>query len=1110
MKKKTKIRIALISLICIVALPVTAFMILSWGILPPEKLTPLVVNIANKYLNAQFQCDQIELTYFETFPYMGIAITNGNIVSYVAADSLLAVELQGKTDSLISFSKCTVSLDPILYLSDGKIGIKDIIVENPRIFGFVNSQGKANWEITMEASDSTSTESAESAMPPIDIKQIRIRNGNITYYNSVQQLYTHVESFFLTLDGAITHRGNELDIETGWKAFKYLSADYSLENKLELHASSKLKLSDNYKRVTFSDTELLINKLPFMLSGDVYTNDSTQNMELNLDYGLKVPDLNSLLAFIPSAFLNKDSGLKATGKIDLSGSIRGELGDSVYPVLTACCILEDGSLHGKDKNQGIDSLSMDLDLHLDMANSDSSFIDLSRMFIKGKLSSFNMKSKVTDILKNPNVTASMKGNINFTELSKLLVSPDTLLANGVINMDIETRFKASDIQRANYGKIYASGQMSIDSFKAVSKPFDILMIINRAKLSLDSETKLDKFMEGQKLLSGKLEVDSLNVKWKEDVLTVLSHLKVAITTPPSMDTTAIVPMGGIISFNHLRTLLPDSAWIRAGKTNIKGAIKPSALNKKKAELVSVISMDSLAYIYPQYKSALLLTKSEFTMKAFPYQPDSAALLKRKLAMALQGDSVTRRTAQMQRDSSVMLSGSTSSVLRKWDVKGNVIFSELKAFTPMFPVKIGMQGTNVKFTTNDIKLSGAQLMLGKSDLTLSGEITSLRSTLLRGRQLTANLTVNSNYIDCNELMNALSSGMLYSEQLDMKAAANEPVDGFVNFETAAKSIGNTVNENVDTTGVFVLPKFLNLTLQTNVKEIDFNDLNLENVKGEVVLRDQNIQLTNLTMHSNIGCGSLTMVYSAKDKRKASTGFDLKMDEIQVNKLIDLFPAMDSLMPMLRSFEGVVDCQIAATCDMDSTMSILLPSLYSACYLHGKNMVLLDGETFTEISKTLMFKNKKRNIIDNISVDLVVHENKIEVFPFLVEIDRYRVAVGGTHNLDMTFNYHISVLKSPVPFKLGIDVTGNLDDFDYKITKCKYKDIFKPAKSTQVDTTTLNIRKNIYESIHKRIFTSLYKMPEIMADSLGIHHQHPDMAAISDTLKHEEPALIHENE
>ena len=66
-----------------------------------------------------------------------------------------------------------------------------------------------------------------------------------------------------------------------------------------------------------------------------------------------------------------------------------------------------------------------------------------------------------------------------------------------------------------------------------------------------------------------------------------------------------------------------------------------------------------------------------------------------------------------------------------------------------------------------------------------------------------------------------------------------------------------------------------------------------------------------------------------------------------------------------------------------------------------------------------------------------------------MDRYKVAVGGTHNLDMTFNYHLSVLKSPVPFKLGIDITGN------------------PAKQAELDSTRKNIRKDIRDAVRKQI-------------------------------------------
>ena len=87
----------------------------------------------------------------------------------------------------------------------------------------------------------------------------------------------------------------------------------------------------------------------------------------------------------------------------------------------------------------------------------------------------------------------------------------------------------------------------------------------------------------------------------------------------------------------------------------------------------------------------------------------------------------------------------------------------------------------------------------------------------------------------------------------------------------------------------------------------------------------------------------------------------------------------MLPMLRSFEGVVDCQIAATAAVDTMMNIDLSTLNAACSIHGENMVLLDGETFTEIAKMMHFKNKQRNLIDRISVNMLVRDNQIEPVP-----------------------------------------------------------------------------------------------------------------------------------
>ena len=97
-----------------------------------------------------------------------------------------------------------------------------------------------------------------------------------------------------------------------------------------------------------------------------------------------------------------------------------------------------------------------------------------------------------------------------------------------------------------------------------------------------------------------------------------------------------------------------------------------------------------------------------------------------------------------------------------------------------------------------------------------------------------------------------------------------------------------------------------------------------------------------------------------------------------------------------------------------------------------------EAVGSVAKLLMFKKKTENLIDNISVELLLNNNEMQVLPFMVEMDKYKVAVGGQNSLDMNFKYHVSVLKSPLPTKLGVNVSGTLDDMKIRLAKCKYKD------------------------------------------------------------------------
>ena len=1077
--KKIILTIVLVLLGIVFLLPIIAFGVLRWAVLAPEKLTPLVTQEANAYLNdARLECDEVELTYFETYPYFGVKLINGRIIN--ETDSL-------PCDTLVSFKRTIVAINPTYIFNSKRIAVELFFIDTPRFYGYIAPDGKANWEIVQSTDTTAQDTTQQQPLPPIDLKKVRIKSGRLVYDDRQQDLYTEVNGFYLNLKGSFANQDSEngVRLETGSSSILFDSPTYTLSNHLRMDFKSELSWTYMMREITLKDAELRVNDLPFKASGSIKRREAGQPSLVDLGFNLNILDLNEILHFIPEQYLKNRDKMAATGSILLEGKIQGEVGDSVVPSLDLCCKIDNGSYHVEGVQQGIDSLRMDVDLAFNGPCPDSSFVKVEELVVKGRNISLDVKGSAYNLFDNPAIRSKIKGNVNLTQLAKDFLNPDTIILEGEMSADLTTAFTVNDLLDSNMSKVEADGALNIERFKATSPVFGLDAYIAGLSLKAGSAKKESRYMQTDELLASNLQIDTLNIQYKENINSRISHLELRVNTARNIDTTAVIPVTTWMTIGQLRSKLPDSTWLVLKNTTLDGGIKASANNKRIPKAGFRLRMDTLKYFMVAARTGAVLSNSQFTLEALPYR-DAVKQRLEQSARNRRRAAIRQASARGQRDTTAVADTSaTSRLLRRWEARGKINFDKLRLFSRYFPIPMYMEGTNVEYNTNRITLKDARLHLGKSDLRLNGQLSQLRAAALRGGTLKGKLTVQSDLIDCNQLLLAMNRGARFAEA-DEKAPASFNTDSITALEYQNMEIGAQDTLRTDTTTqLMIIPKFLDLSLRTDAKRIQFKDLELENVVGEVVVRDQVLNLSELRMNSNIGDGSLTMVYSTPDEAHASMGLELGLNKILVNKLIDLFPSMDTLVPMLRSFEGVVDCQITATCQTDSTMSVLLPTLNASCFMRGKDMVLLDGETFAEISKTLMFKNKKRNLIDSIAVDLAIKDSKIEVFPFLVEMDRYKVAVGGTHNMDMTFDYHLSVLKSPVPFKLGIDITGNLDDFKFKIVRCKYKDFLQPAKQAELDSTRRNVRELIRDEIRRQIREAAPELGNSLSENHPFH-------------------------
>lgn len=336
------------------------------------------------------------------------------------------------------------------------------------------------------------------------------------------------------------------------------------------------------------------------------------------------------------------------------------------------------------------------------------------------------------------------------------------------------------------------------------------------------------------------------------------------------------------------------------------------------------------------------------------------------------------------------------------------------------------------------------------------------------KIKVDFNIDSDTLNFNELVYAATKGGEYMATSDEYKAE---LMKMANEDKLQRAITTSGTDTLQSFDLIIIPGNIDANIKLNIDYGKYSNLILNKVEGELIAKNRCLQINGFKALTSAGEMDIDAFYATKSKNDIAAGFDLVMKNMNIKQLIGLMPGIDTLLPMLNSFEGIFHCQIAGTTNLDTSMNVVFPTLKGVARIKGEQLILMDGKTFAEISKMLKFKNRERNMVDNISVEIMVKDNKIEVFPFLMQIDRYQTAISGEQDLDLNFKYHISVLKSPIPIRLGVNVFGNLDNFDFKIGKAKYKNTNLPVYTQVIDDTRLNLRSYITNIFSRGIEAAL---------------------------------------
>ncbi len=975
----------LIVVVAVVALFFAAAGVLVKCVATPEVITPRIEEVVQGYIKSKFSIESVDLTLVSNFPFVTLRI-----------DSLRIAQGQDSISDLLMARHCAVTLNPYALLRK-KVVIRNVELSGASIYLFKSGEHRPinHFDFgeteTVESSDTLS--SFDFSEYSIRLDRFVIDSAQIIVRDDDRKFYTQLDNFGVDLSLRASSSRSGFRVKAGFGNLLVWRDGDVLVKRTSMQINSAMRFNRDSMKLEFNKADLRVNNIDLKASGVLRGDTLSGSVDVDVTTSLSTPSLGEFLALIPSTIVDPKEGLSSSGSVNLDATIKGVYSDESMPKITATLFIDDATAKYASKKVSLENIDCDADFYIDLNDSKSSYADVRKFTVSASnVIDLAMDGKVTNMIDSPWVDFNIKSFIDFDHLGDVVPLQDGVDLCGSNRSDLKAQFAVADIQSSNYGNLYINGD---------SKFSDVSIEVDGKRLLQDSTSNV-----------------YLSIQMREGSLLFGDRVR---------------------SDNGSRTLLATVNFSDFGfrdKTGQYATIKDLKLtaganfDRKTSKMnglgINAVAKDSSAGIDSLFAAELI--SSDVTLTISPRTKERDAYITAKI----KSEEVVAQ--EPVNNSDMTLSGVNMELTmlrleeRKWALDGKVGFNRFNLFSALFPLNVEIADTDVAVQNKKISLNNANIKMGESQLVATGEINNLMQKLFVEPRsvLSGRLSVNSRLLNLSELIEATNQSVLLDEDAFVDSLAVATVDSLA----------------VDSTMMLLLPRRTDFTFDFNVDKMLFYEATIHKIDGQALLKGGELTLSNLHLGAIGARAKGTMVYSNLNRHKSNIFMDFNLRRVDINRIGELSAAINTMFPMLKSFEGMVDFDFKANSEINQDMSFDMPTLRGAMSLRGTDLVLMDSETFSSLSKKLMFKNKDRNLIDSLDVYAVVEESKIDVLPFEMVMDRYKFIVGGTQTIDVEdfdidFGYNVSIIKSPLPFKAGVDIVGNLDDFDFKITKAKLK-------------------------------------------------------------------------
>ncbi|MFN0037060.1 MAG: AsmA-like C-terminal region-containing protein [Saprospiraceae bacterium] len=304
-----------------------------------------------------------------------------------------------------------------------------------------------------------------------------------------------------------------------------------------------------------------------------------------------------------------------------------------------------------------------------------------------------------------------------------------------------------------------------------------------------------------------------------------------------------------------------------------------------------------------------------------------------------------------------------------------------------------------FTPNKMDISNFGLKFGgTSDLSGSGQIINAWNYLFDNQTVAGVVNLNSTYFDLNQFM-------------------AEPVPA---ASAAAPKGGATAAEAA---GTIPVPENMDMTLNANFGKVKYTTYDLNNLNGQVVVKNSVAKLKDCTADVIGGQIGLTGDYNTQNLAKPTFNMDMALQNMGFREAFQTFATVKAIAPIAQLIDGKFNTTLSMSGGLGKDMMPDFNTLSAAGFLETISAIFNNFKPMNAIADKLNIGFLKQLELKNTKNWFEIKDGKVTVKPFNTQVRDVGLQIGGSHGLSSDMDYQV---LTKVPRKsLGSAANSGLD-------------------------------------------------------------------------------------